>query len=252
VRNEARQSFRLTLEDRLRELIEPGDIVQAAVELLGEHLGADRVGYCEIIDDSIVRTIGSYTAQGMLPLTEDYRVDDFGAERVESQRQGIVVVSEDVQTDPANADPIWQALDTRGLVAVPLVRGGAFVASLYVNTRAARAWSEQDVSLIQEVANRIWDAGQRAKAEEGLRQSEAQFRLMADAVPQIVWITDAEGRVEFMNKQWHDFVGDAATLAVVSKQVGQSLEWGIAAYGGVGPFQIVGIGPWSDCLLSLL
>ncbi|MGN7160525.1 PAS domain S-box protein [Sphingomonas sp. SAFR-052] len=51
------------------------------------------------------------------------------------------------------------------------------------------------------------DISERKRAEERLRQSEAQFRLMADAVPQIVWITDAQGRMEFFNKQWADYVG---------------------------------------------
>ena len=45
------------------------------------------------------------------------------------------------------------------------------------------------------------------EAEERLRESEARFRLMADAVPQIVWITDAEGRAEFFNRQWSDYTG---------------------------------------------
>ena len=51
------------------------------------------------------------------------------------------------------------------------------------------------------------DITERKRSEERLRHSEAQFRLMADAVPQIVWITDAQGRMEFFNKQWADYVG---------------------------------------------
>ena len=47
------------------------------------------------------------------------------------------------------------------------------------------------------------------EAEAALRESEARFRLVADAVPQIVWITDAEGRVEFFNKQWSNYTGVA-------------------------------------------
>jgi PAS domain S-box-containing protein len=46
------------------------------------------------------------------------------------------------------------------------------------------------------------------EAEARLRGSEERFRLMADAVPQIVWITDAEGRVEFFNKQWSNYTGE--------------------------------------------
>ncbi|QCN98357.1 PAS domain S-box protein (plasmid) [Azospirillum argentinense] len=49
----------------------------------------------------------------------------------------------------------------------------------------------------------------RRRTDEALRESEARFRLMADAVPQIVWITDAEGRVEFFNRQWIDYTGVA-------------------------------------------
>ncbi|WP_246472904.1 PAS domain S-box protein [Azospirillum tabaci] len=49
----------------------------------------------------------------------------------------------------------------------------------------------------------------RRETEAALRESEARFRLMADAVPQIVWITDAEGRVEFFNRQWTDYTGVA-------------------------------------------
>jgi PAS domain S-box-containing protein len=51
------------------------------------------------------------------------------------------------------------------------------------------------------------DITARKQAEAALHESEQQFRLMADAVPQIVWLTDTEGRVEFFNQQWSDYTG---------------------------------------------
>ena len=65
------------------------------------------------------------------------------------------------------------------------------------------------------------DIHDRKEAETALRASEAQFRLMADAVPQIVWITDAEGRAEFFNKHWSDYTGSAyhpATATAVAAE----------------------------------
>ena len=47
------------------------------------------------------------------------------------------------------------------------------------------------------------------RSAERLDASEWQFRQMADAVPQILWITDPEGRLEFFNRQWFDYVGNS-------------------------------------------
>jgi PAS domain S-box-containing protein len=85
--------------------------------------------------------------------------------------------------------------------------------------RDPRRWSADEVALISEVASRTWDVVERSQAEERLRESEARFRLMADASPQIVWVTDAEGRTEFFNRRWFDYTGakvDPSSAAQVS------------------------------------
>ena len=53
-----------------------------------------------------------------------------------------------------------------------------------------------------EVVEFVLDVSDRIEKEQALTASEQRFRLMADAVPQIVWITDPEGRLEFFNKHW--------------------------------------------------
>jgi PAS domain S-box-containing protein len=60
---------------------------------------------------------------------------------------------------------------------------------------------------VEAVAGTTRDVTESRQTEEALRESEARFRVMADAVPQIVWITDPEGRVEFFNRHWADYTG---------------------------------------------
>ena len=39
------------------------------------------------------------------------------------------------------------------------------------------------------------------------RESEVRYRALADAVPQIVWTSDAEGRVLYRNERWYELTG---------------------------------------------
>ncbi|WGM30035.1 PAS domain S-box protein [Brevundimonas sp. NIBR11] len=53
----------------------------------------------------------------------------------------------------------------------------------------------------------IVDITDAKAAESALRESEMRFRLMADTAPSPVWLTNAEGEVEFVNKALVDFYG---------------------------------------------
>jgi PAS domain S-box-containing protein len=55
------------------------------------------------------------------------------------------------------------------------------------------------------------DVSERVLAEQKIRESELHFRLMADSIPQMVWIADASGRPIFFNQQWHSYTGSSAT-----------------------------------------
>ena len=44
-------------------------------------------------------------------------------------------------------------------------------------------------------------------AREALRESEARFRLIADAMPQIVWVTRPDGYHEYYNLRWYEYIG---------------------------------------------
>jgi len=45
------------------------------------------------------------------------------------------------------------------------------------------------------------------RAEAALRENAATFRRLANSLPQIVWIADANGKNTFLNHRWHDYTG---------------------------------------------
>jgi PAS domain S-box-containing protein len=53
----------------------------------------------------------------------------------------------------------------------------------------------------------IIDITPRKEAEAALRASEANFRQLADAMPQLVWIMEADGTLSYVNQRWRDFSG---------------------------------------------
>ena len=47
----------------------------------------------------------------------------------------------------------------------------------------------------------------RKRTEERLRESEERFRTMADGSPSLMWVTDARGDLQFINKAYREFLG---------------------------------------------
>ncbi|HLL55052.1 MAG TPA: ATP-binding protein [Myxococcaceae bacterium] len=53
----------------------------------------------------------------------------------------------------------------------------------------------------------VRDVTERVQWEESLRRSEEHFRMLAEAIPQIVWVTRPDGFHEYYNRQWYEYTG---------------------------------------------
>jgi PAS domain S-box-containing protein len=54
---------------------------------------------------------------------------------------------------------------------------------------------------------------ERKKTEAALVESEARFRALADALPQLVYVASADGVSEYQNQRWFDYSGQSAEQA---------------------------------------
>lgn len=53
------------------------------------------------------------------------------------------------------------------------------------------------------------DVTARRQAEQALKESEAKFRTITDAMPQMVWSTQPNGDHDYFNEQWYRYTGAA-------------------------------------------
>jgi len=199
LRSEQRQAFLLKLSDALRPLRHPLDVQEVASRLLGEHLGVNRVGYAEI--DNREFLVRREYARGVAPLARQGPVGTFAAALREVFRRGETVVVSDVDTDPRFTEPERVTMHARQIAAfvgVMLLKDGQLVAAFGANNATPRSWAPAEIELIRDVAERTWDAVERARAEAALREREQRLRLALDASGAGSWTWDASSnRVEW-------------------------------------------------------
>ena len=51
------------------------------------------------------------------------------------------------------------------------------------------------------------DVSERVSAEQALRDSEEEFRTLANAIPQLCWMARPDGHIFWYNQRWYDYTG---------------------------------------------
>ena len=222
-RAERRHAFLLDLSDRLRDQTDPEEIMGQVESALGGLLDADRVGYGEVDQAAgIVSMTRDWTA-GVASAQGHFSLHAFGEGLIADLAEGRTIQIEDVRQDPRTADfaDAFDAIQTRALIRAPLIRNGRLRGFLYVHASRPRAWTEAQVSLVEEVAARTWAEVERARAENETRESEQRFRVIADTAPVLIWVTGQDGRRSFVNQTYVDFYGAGYEAA-------RDLDWRVA------------------------
>ena len=175
-----RDAFLVTLNDRLRPLTDALEIQTEAVRVLGEHLQTDWVHLAEYDEDLAFATIRCEYVRGEVQrLAGRYPVEGIGPLLTVLQ-DGHTVAESDMATSALvtpEGRAMYAAVGVRGHAAAPVVKRHRLLAAIGVCDRAPRAWTAQEIALIEATAERTWAALERARAERALRDSEARLQL---------------------------------------------------------------------------
>lgn len=177
-----RQSFQLQLAEQLRILAEPSEITETASRLLGQHFEAGRVGYGEVdAEEKTVSVRRDWTNSAVSSLSGESRpLDSFGPAIIDELRSGRTLRLDDIAKDQRSAPYAagYESIGVQSLIVVPMLEGQRLTAVLHVHSLLPRSWTEEEVTLTEDVARRTWEAVKRARAEEHLRDETRVLELL--------------------------------------------------------------------------
>ncbi|SMP80939.1 PAS domain S-box-containing protein [Noviherbaspirillum suwonense] len=227
---EQRQTLQLKIVDALRGLTDANQVAATAFRLLGEYLEVSCIIYAEIDEtESVFRIQHAWQQKGLLSLAGVMSgLVEVGAEVMASLRNGHVVTVQDTRTDSRTTRhaPFYERLGTRAFLMTPVLKDQHLVSVMALHQTTPHKWSSSQLPLIEEVAERVWNAiehahaqAQRRRAEEMLLQerreeSERLRRLFAQAPGFMAILRGPQHVFEFANAAYLRLVGERELLGL--------------------------------------
>ena len=162
VDTERDQRFVLALNDDLRATRTPDEAAEVVTTRLGQHLQVSRCFFARIDLDRDRATIraGYHTLE---PIDVELQLSRYSSNTQTELREGRTLVIDDAETDARTRtryESVYAPWRLRALVGVPLLVDGRWQAALWATSHEPRAWTPDEVTLVQTIAARawIWDA----------------------------------------------------------------------------------------------
>ncbi|MGE0131028.1 MAG: PAS domain S-box protein [Blastocatellales bacterium] len=194
-RAEEKAKFLADLNQTLRPLTDPEELMAAAARMLCEHLDVDRCVYAEVkaCEDHIVVT-SDYTRGATPSLVGRFSLGDFGPAvlRVLLENRPYVINDLEAEAPPGMNLSASRQAEIRAMVCAPLNKGGDFVARMSVQQKTPRRWSREEIKLITVVANRCWESVERARAVRRLSETEERYRAFIEQSSEAIWRFELE------------------------------------------------------------
>jgi len=167
-RAENRLDVLVRVSDLIRTIQDPFDLSYAVAETLGRHLNVRRCLFNETDVERDLEIVHRDYTEGAESVAGEHRISEYSSITSQEMELGHTVVNYDSKTDPRTAADYERSYEPNGeraYVAVPLMRDGRWVASLWVSDDQPRQWTKEELSLLQTAAERTWTAIEKLRAE---------------------------------------------------------------------------------------
>jgi len=182
-------AFLGAMTEELSQLSDPHEIIRRVAASIVEHLGALRCVFTEV-DPSRqqLEVIGEESRDGSTLGTSLRLLDFFSADLLTQLASGRQVAVSDTREDPRTSDQqgSFAGLHVRAFVTTPYVSDGIWRGSLAVHHEEPRTWNAETLVLLSDLSGRIWARLERARAEQRLRESEAELRRASEIKDQFL------------------------------------------------------------------
>lgn len=208
---ERNQAFLLSWNDRIRQHTNARDILAETLAALGEHLGAMRTNFAEAEDDGASLCVLQEWTTGLPSIVNQrYPSAALGTKLAAAHMSGLPVRVNDVATDPRFDEqnrPLFDSLQIAAVLTLPMMRAGVIVAVLSVQQDRPRIWTDSEVDLVRDLADRTLAVLERAHSEERLAESEAQLSAFLENAPVAMHLKNGEGRYIRVNPEFAKALG---------------------------------------------
>src|SRR5215471_4319834 len=185
---------------------------------VGAFLEMDRVTLLELSPDGAAMTVAySWSRPGVLgpPPVLTKHMEPWWLRQV---LRGDVTLASRVDDLPEEAVAEKEYLRQRGVASVasiPLKIGGEIAGAMsFVTTQRCVSWTTELVNQLRAIGDILWNALKRRQAMQALlaaretaRESEERFRLIANSAPVMIWMSDVDKQVTYVNQRWFEFTG---------------------------------------------
>lgn len=188
-----RQAFLLRLSDALRGESGVDAVANRAIELLLDHLQLDRAYITFYRPEQDEALIPYQSGNERVPtLPAKVRLSDF-PDAYEQVQHHTYVIEDDVERRGLTAEERAnsKALGMRAMLASTIRQGeGTPLCSMMAVSATPRRWSPGEIALVEDAAERTWQAMERAKAEATLRENEERLSLAVEVGQFASWDWD--------------------------------------------------------------